>query len=262
MKGFGAPLCLGKLELVGPVVPPQSRQIVEPSMFDISENIKNQQNDSDISDWQTYRNEKYGFLVKYPTNYSEHYKIQDGLLSQYALDETVSLVTQRKFGNDLITSPVNITIYRNPTDMTAMEWISNNLGSVTRTTENSVVLYEYNRPGKELLTRATFLTKNINPDFIIEFSFELEYFGNLNIYPSDEQYIQTYNQILSTFKFINSKISVPAVDQNGDKQCVSNGDCERNYSCWYEIPKGPSAGTPGSQDKPGQCINNAILDQI
>ncbi|OGF69132.1 hypothetical protein A3C73_01415 [Candidatus Giovannonibacteria bacterium RIFCSPHIGHO2_02_FULL_44_11] len=171
------------------------------SLTDITDTLKIFIN-TNTSTWQTYRNEKYGFEVKYPANYSEHYKVQDGLLSQHALDETVSLVTQRKFGNDLITSPVNITIYRNPTDMTAMEWISNNLGNVTRTTENSVVLYEYNRPGKELLARATFLTKNINPDFIIEFSFELEYFGNLNIYPSDEQYIQTYNQILSTFKFI------------------------------------------------------------
>jgi len=156
----------------------------------------------DISGWKTYRNEKYGFEVKYPANYSEHFKVQDGLLSQYALDETMSLVTQRKFGSDLITSPVNITIYRNPRDMTAMEWISSNLGNITKMTEDSIVLYGYNRPEKELLIRATFLAKNINPDFIVEVSFELQYFGNLSIYPSDEQYIQTYNQILSTFKFL------------------------------------------------------------
>jgi len=37
------------------------------------------------------------------------------------------------------------------------------------------------------------------------------------------------------------------------KTCTGDADCEEGFSCWYQIPRGPSAGIPGSGERPGRC---------
>jgi hypothetical protein len=47
---------------------------------------------------------------------------------------------------------------------------------------------------------------------------------------------------------------------SGRKPCTSDEECGEGFSCWHEIPRGPSAGIPGSKEKPGKCwSNNEIL---
>ena len=40
--------------------------------------------------------------------------------------------------------------------------------------------------------------------------------------------------------------------------CTDDQQCSDGFSCWYEIPRGPSAGIRGSIDQPGLCWDNAI----
>ncbi len=55
-------------------------------------------------------------------------------------------------------------------------------------------------------------------------------------------------------------------EQNTDMQedvskrpCVSDADCEKGYSCWYKIPRGPSPGIRGSEQNPGTCWSNDVI---
>jgi hypothetical protein len=54
-----------------------------------------------------------------------------------------------------------------------------------------------------------------------------------------------------------------AADQElGRKTCINDDDCEEGFSCWYKIPRGPSAGIPGSKEKPGKCWSKDEIHRI
>lgn len=46
------------------------------------------------------------------------------------------------------------------------------------------------------------------------------------------------------------------------KTCTNDANCASGYSCWAELPIGPSAGIRGSKENPGACYDNGILSQI
>ena len=49
---------------------------------------------------------------------------------------------------------------------------------------------------------ATYFTRN-DLSYVYEISFVLQYYGSEKAEPSDSEYINTYNQIVSSFKFID-----------------------------------------------------------
>ncbi len=50
----------------------------------------------------------------------------------------------------------------------------------------------------------------------------------------------------------------PCSDQNADFYAK----CGEGFSCWYELPRGPKAGIPGSKEKPGVCWSNKVIESI
>ncbi len=44
--------------------------------------------------------------------------------------------------------------------------------------------------------------------------------------------------------------------------CTSDSQCQEGFSCWYQIPAGPSAGIKGSIDNPGNCVDNKTIELI
>jgi Cys-rich repeat protein len=46
------------------------------------------------------------------------------------------------------------------------------------------------------------------------------------------------------------------------ESCLTDSDCPTGFSCWYELPKGPLPGTPGSKDKPGKCYRDETIRKI
>jgi hypothetical protein len=55
---------------------------------------------------------------------------------------------------------------------------------------------------------------------------------------------------------VNFQSNLPA-DQ--ELSCTSDTQCEEGFSCWHEIPRGPSAGIPGSREQPGWCVYNYFI---
>ncbi|NJD56732.1 MAG: hypothetical protein FIA94_10060 [Nitrospirae bacterium] len=44
--------------------------------------------------------------------------------------------------------------------------------------------------------------------------------------------------------------------------CTANTDCPEGYSCWFQVPRGPFAGVPGSRERPGKCYRDDIMKKI
>jgi len=58
------------------------------------------------------------------------------------------------------------------------------------------------------------------------------------------------------------------VGQKGEPQqdptrtpCTSDANCPDEFSCWYQIPRGPFAGIRGSKETPGRCWSNKVISQ-
>jgi hypothetical protein len=56
---------------------------------------------------------------------------------------------------------------------------------------------------------------------------------------------------------MSRELESPPTDQ--EHSCTDDQQCEEGLSCWYKIPRGPSAGIRGSIEKPGQCWDNEII---
>ena len=46
------------------------------------------------------------------------------------------------------------------------------------------------------------------------------------------------------------------------QDCTSSYECPEDYSCYDELPLGPSAGIKGSPENPGECYSNEMIGQI
>jgi len=54
----------------------------------------------------------------------------------------------------------------------------------------------------------------------------------------------------------------PGMKEDGSGRiCIRDADCEKDHSCWYKIPRGPLPGIPGSEENPGTCWSNDIINR-
>jgi len=60
--------------------------------------------------------------------------------------------------------------------------------------------------------------------------------------------------------FVNESATPPCQD-TARKKCTSDADCGEGFSCWYQIPRGPSPGIRGSTENPGECWSNDVIYQ-
>ncbi len=55
--------------------------------------------------------------------------------------------------------------------------------------------------------------------------------------------------------------------ENGDPpieksiRCTSDADCGQGFSCWHQIPRGALAGIRGSEENPGWCWRDDVIQQ-
>ncbi len=135
------------------------------------------------SDWKIYRNEEYGYKVKYPRDWAAE-KISERSSSFYKTDAPQDLYGKPAF-------PITITIENNPQQLPIDQWIEQNKEDLILSEKESIIIDE--TPG----------VKFIEAGMV---SYLSVYVGKKStIYristPDNSEYLSTFNQILSTFKW-------------------------------------------------------------
>ena len=178
--------------------------------------------DLDVFDnWQTYRNDEFGFEVKHPKAW---YADDSGTyVIDYFQPESkfmVTLIHGRASDHEGSTVPITIGVLDKPTNLMFEEWLNNKFatepmqkGSIEDAYNKQHTVYnEYTRDGMEIYEVGTFekQTLTYHTLFHPEGS-QYIYFATLWLFaygngggwePSDSYFIDAYDQILGTFRFV------------------------------------------------------------
>ncbi len=100
-----------------------------------------------------------------------------------------------------------------------------------------------------------------NRDRNLDISFELQILGNQPIPYTINQEVILPVIVYASKSSVNLQIvTTPTSSPNSciGKVCTSNSDCRVGLNsqfagCWYQFPRGPWAGIPGSASQPGRC---------
>ncbi|MBU4338391.1 hypothetical protein KKB43_04480 [Patescibacteria group bacterium] len=194
-------------------------KISQPQVLPAAEQEAANQIIDETADWQTYRNEEYGLEVKYP----EDFECRD---YSYEESETNPLIFRRNCqgffiqdqeGEKFMLSGVDI--YTNKEMLSLFDWI------VKNRLKNIPVTFEYPSLAKGEITTTPFVRQTITISEIITsnyqgirvkdvieggFSDEVYFIKNDRIYKIGRydpfivpKYQETFNQMLSTFRFLD-----------------------------------------------------------
>jgi len=171
----------------------------------------------EITSWKTYKNEDFGFEIKYPSNLREEWKNPEEIFTLHEAwgEQTgkrlllFSMIDSGKvygFGFSVYLNPYNLTLEEFSQKL--MDWMG--LGCQLKTTED--ILF-----GEEQISGVKFIFHNCNndriPDEIISQVLTkkndnvIEIFGIGSL--SNSEFIKRFNLMLSTFKFIEPLVEEP-----------------------------------------------------
>lgn len=155
--------------------------------------------EDETEDWKTYTHKLYNYTIKYPPSlYLEELESPNGLV------ELVRFVKEIERGGESL--GVSVTVYDNPTNLSAKKWWE----------ENAMQIFSYQLPISESISEEeiingydAYFIKSTKEWFAVPFSYLFINKGNrvygisTNFPEEDNEDYMLYNQILSTFKFLN-----------------------------------------------------------
>lgn len=51
-------------------------------------------------------------------------------------------------------------------------------------------------------------------------------------------------------------------ENQAERSCINDSECNEGFSCWNKPPAGPMKGISGSKETPGTCFNKDLLERI
>lgn len=161
--------------------------------------------DTRIADWKTYRNEEYGFEVKYPQQLftKERFSVTQSEERDYILLKEIMIDDEE--GNYHDNQIFNIRVYNNLSNLQLSEWLNNNQNSDERgcgvlsldTATSVIVNGKGGLRGDVSCCCGAFL----NSVFLSKGD-KIYSIGLLGAFISDEYYKGIFDKVLSTFKFL------------------------------------------------------------
>ena len=167
-----------------------------------TEALDNLVNANQAADWQTYKNEEYGFEIKYPS---------DLIIGKNNQEESVDDYIEIKSNTDSITFDCSILKWKNENDYTAQQ-LAEDTGDTPRA--NEVITKKVIDSVEGVKVVSDSFSIKINDSKVINSS-DIYIIKDGNVYSfycinkiTENNKVQNYNsdifdQMLSTFKFIN-----------------------------------------------------------
>src|SRR3989344_2545976 len=191
--------------------------------------ISNEQSAIDTSDWQTYRNDEFGFEVKYPKGFA----IADGDQSFIRRDGGSFGINISDKNNG--TAALHVSVIE--TNLSPREWLDEHYTAIPAN-YNDVYAGHYSTPqdtivnGVSALRFSLFFTSGSLQSTIIQKDSNVLYHIAAGSDSRGSFPQETYNQILSTFRFVDKKqtpVVTPAqtVSVATDKQEYKSGEIVR-----------------------------------
>jgi len=208
--------------------PSASFSQASPATFTPTENLA-ASSTIDTSNWKTYRNEKYGFQLRYPTNWLLTANVAEPDIP-YSPLHVDNIVSVRKVGSasypESQTVPASAAVYLNSSNLSLSEWLSGVYGkelskvkpgriqqalasayagtegtvSFNELRSGDVDVAEVGRVSGGVLFYSGFFAKNKSPYLYVV---ELRLTFNKSAEPADAVYADMFGQMLSSFLMLN-----------------------------------------------------------
>ncbi|MEA2064697.1 MAG: hypothetical protein U9O66_00145 [Patescibacteria group bacterium] len=195
----------------------------------------------DTSNWQTYRNEKYGFEINYPTDWTDYWRVmsEEGIKNSYEVTSDVHVLNYYSIINEKKEIGVNIVILNNPSGKSLndcdwvdqIDWIDESIINNTELNTSKIKLkipkINFQIDNIEAIKQGGYseLTNMSIMNVVINFSPKKIIFFEFMANKHSEECFNIFEQILSSFKLLQDTDSDGLFD-----------DEEAEYGCDINNP--------------------------
>lgn len=177
--------------------------------------------DSDLirTDWKIYEDAEWGFSIQYPKDWFFFPRNTAGIGNSIAISN-IDITKMQSKGDEL--TRLRINIYRDKTDQTSVEDYLKLINQGRILSTKHIVIGGISGIEQEVEGLGKYITVRVIKDGHVYL---------LAAVPSESKYINTFNQILSTFNFLDKEESIEGRFCGGIAANLPENQCPKGYKC-------------------------------